>query len=192
LLNFHDTFLRLPAAYNTDKDGKPLLSWRVAILPFIEQKELYDQFHHDEPWDSDHNKKLIAKMPPTYLAPGSKAAPGKTVYLGVGGKHGLLGKPAKVVENNSFANGVNMASATDGTSNTVVIVEASDELAVEWTKPDEWVPDPKNPLKGVVGLRPAGFLAVYLDGHVQLLPRTTSVKNANAVFSRDGGERIEE
>ena len=84
-----------------------------------------------------------------------------------------------------------MAAVTDGTSNTIVIVEASDELAVEWTKPEVWEPDPKNPLKGVIGLRPNGFLAAFLDGHVQLLPKTTSVKNANALFGRDDGERIE-
>ena len=49
-----------------DKDGKPLLSWRVLILPYVEQEDLYKQFHLDEPWDSEHNKKLIEKMPAVY------------------------------------------------------------------------------------------------------------------------------
>ena len=58
----------------TDKDGKTLLSWRVDILPFIEQDTLYKEFHLDEPWDSEHNKKLLAKMPKVFRAPGSKAS----------------------------------------------------------------------------------------------------------------------
>src|SRR5262245_11036025 len=58
LHNYHDTYGKLPPAAICDKAGKPLLSWRVAILPFIEQNALYKQFKLDEPWDSEHNKKL--------------------------------------------------------------------------------------------------------------------------------------
>src|SRR4051794_32667612 len=53
-----------PAVYG--KDGRPLLSWRVAILPFIEQDDLYKQFRLDEPWDSPHNRRLLPKMPKLY------------------------------------------------------------------------------------------------------------------------------
>ena len=45
------------------KDGKPALSWRVALLPYLDQQSLYDRFHLDEPWDSPHNKALIKEMP---------------------------------------------------------------------------------------------------------------------------------
>src|SRR5207302_1956982 len=69
-INYADAFGRAPAAAICDKNGKPLLSWRVAILPFIEQDNLYKQFHLDEPWDSDHNKKLLARMPNVYALPG--------------------------------------------------------------------------------------------------------------------------
>ena len=61
--NYHDARGRLPAAYTVDKDGKPLLSWRVLILPYTEEAALYKEFHLDEPWDSEHNKNLIARMP---------------------------------------------------------------------------------------------------------------------------------
>ncbi len=64
--NYHDVYGRLPAPAIMDKDGKPLLSWRVAILPFIEQDNLYKQFKLDEPWDSEHNKKLLVQMPGIY------------------------------------------------------------------------------------------------------------------------------
>jgi RNA polymerase sigma factor (sigma-70 family) len=67
--NYHDANGNMPHDI-TDKDGKPMLSWRVAILPYIEQDNLFKQFKLDEPWDSDHNKKLLALMPSTYRTPG--------------------------------------------------------------------------------------------------------------------------
>ena len=70
--NYNDTFADLPLAAIGDTNGKPLLSWRVAILPFIEQDNLYKQFKLDEPWDSDHNIKLIQRMPEIYRLPGDK------------------------------------------------------------------------------------------------------------------------
>ena len=80
--NFNSTYRSFPAAYSTSKDGKPLLSWRVQILPYIEEGPLYGEFHLDEPWDSEHNKQLIPRMPRIYAAPGSKAAKEfKTNYL---------------------------------------------------------------------------------------------------------------
>ena len=60
---YNDVKQSFPAAASYDANGKPLLSWRVLILPYIEQQELYNQFHLDEPWDSEHNRTLIAKMP---------------------------------------------------------------------------------------------------------------------------------
>src|SRR5262249_22217463 len=69
----HDTMGLFPAAAIADRGGKPLLSWRVAILPYIEQQALYNQFKRDEPWDSEHNKKLLAKMPAIYAPLGVKA-----------------------------------------------------------------------------------------------------------------------
>src|SRR5262249_40256468 len=80
LHNYHDTMGNFPPAAIVDEQGNRLLSWRVAILPYIEQVELYKQFKLDEPWDSDHNKKLIAKMPKTYALPNKMSKPGETHY----------------------------------------------------------------------------------------------------------------
>ena len=74
--NFHSTYGALPGVAIVDAKGKALLSWRVAILPFIEEDALYRQFHLDEPWDSKHNKKLLARMPKLY-APTVTGKPGK-------------------------------------------------------------------------------------------------------------------
>jgi hypothetical protein len=70
--NYYDTYGYLPPAAVYGKNGKPLLSWRVLLLPFLDQNELYRQFHLDEPWDSAHNKKLLAQMPRVYRIPGQK------------------------------------------------------------------------------------------------------------------------
>ena len=79
--NYQSANNAFPRPAITDKDGKPLLSWRVAILPYIEQQELYNKFKLDEPWDSPHNKALIKEMPPIYVCPSrANVEPGTTTY----------------------------------------------------------------------------------------------------------------
>jgi len=176
----HDALKSLPPAYSVDKNGKLLLNWRVAILPFVEQEGLWRQFRMDEPWDSEHNKKLIPLMPEVYRAPGSRAGPGKTNYLTVRGKDSMFPGAEKI----SFA------QVKDGTSNTIMVVEAADSSAVQWTKPDDFVPDPKEPAKGLVGLRPGGFLAALGDGSVQFLPASADPDKLKALFTRAGQESV--
>ena len=66
LRSYNDAYGHFPPAAVSDKSGKPLLSWRVLMLPWIQQGKLFKEFHLDEPWDSDHNKKLLEKMPPLF------------------------------------------------------------------------------------------------------------------------------
>src|SRR5262249_9824867 len=82
--NYHDTFGFFPASAIYSKAGKPLLSWRVALLPFLNQDNLYKQFHLDEPWDSEHNKKLLDKMPDIFRVPGQKDKNGTFYQVFVG------------------------------------------------------------------------------------------------------------
>ncbi|MBC7820403.1 MAG: DUF1559 domain-containing protein, partial [Planctomycetaceae bacterium] len=81
--NYHDVTKAFPPAANVDAKGKKLLSWRVHILPYVDQAPLYKQFHLDEPWDSEHNKQFIKQIPPVYVQPthADLAKDGKTVYL---------------------------------------------------------------------------------------------------------------
>ncbi|MFT3879988.1 MAG: DUF1559 domain-containing protein [Gemmatales bacterium] len=136
--NFHGDFNRLPNQAICDKDGKPLLSWRVAMLPYLEQDQLYKQFKLDEPWDSDHNKKLIDKMPKCYVHPFAKNVPANhTLYQVFFSKQGA--KPAAaIMETGKMTLG--MLSVQDGTSNTFIVTDAAAE-AVPWTKPADLLYD---------------------------------------------------
>ena len=178
----HDVNNRFPAAFIADKEGKPLLSWRVAILPYIEQDTLYKQFHLDEPWDSEHNKKLIAKMPEIYKSPSGNAGEGKTNYLVLrGDKMGFAGK-----------DGLKLREFKDGTSNTILLVEADDEKAVEWTKPADLEPTEKDPHAGLGGMYPEGFLTGFADGSVRVIKYSVDPKLLWALFTRAGGEALPE
>ncbi|CAN5165334.1 hypothetical protein BH11PLA2_BH11PLA2_43020 [soil metagenome] len=154
--NFESAYGKLPSAAICDKAGKPLLSWRVHILPYIEQDALYKQFKLDEPWDSPNNKPLIAKMPKAYSDPRVPLKEGETIYKVFTGKEALF-------ETNS---GRKFSQVTDGLSNTIMAVEGGEPVI--WTKPDDIVFDstkdlPKLELPG--GLKDINVLMA--DGSVR-------------------------
>jgi len=149
--NYNDAFGALPTNV-LSKDNKPHLSWRVQLLPFVEQDELYKQFQLDEPWDSDHNKKLIEKMPKLYAPIRVKADPGKTFYQAFGGSNGWLKTGARIP-----------ASFPDGTSNTFLVAEAA--KPVVWTRPDDLSFDGKD-VPALGGLFDGKFHAALADGSV--------------------------
>jgi hypothetical protein len=182
--NYNDAYQgKLPAHAIYSKDGKPLLSWRVAILPFIEQSDLYNQFHLDEPWDSEHNKALIAKMPKVYLPPNAPPtkAPGMTYYqIFVGGGAPWERSPKQPSIPRTFV---------DGTSNTIMIAEAGDPVI--WTKPDDLPYDPAKPLPKLGNAwNPAGFLVALADGSVRSISPTISEKTMRAAITAAGGETL--
>ena len=186
--NFHDTYRGLPASYNVDADGKPLLSWRVHILPFIGENRLYEQFHLDEPWDSDHNKKLIPQMPMVYRCPNSRAPGGQTTYLGLVSEKSVL-QPQKKGERAPV--GVRFAEVTDGTSNTLAVVGVNDRRAVPWSKPADHEYSTDAPLAGLLGMFRGGFQAGMCDGSVHFIAETVDVDTLLGLMTRDGGERVD-
>ncbi|WP_246196567.1 DUF1559 domain-containing protein [Aquisphaera giovannonii] len=180
--NYHSANNAFPRDI-TDKDGKPLLSWRVAILPFIEQNDLYMKFKLDEPWDSPNNKPLLAEMPKAFLCPSlAKADPTMTTYRGFEG-------PGAMFE---AGQDIGMAAVTDGTSNTIMIVEAKE--AAPWTKPgglafDQGADaDPAH--YGAGSSHPGGFNAGFDDGSVRFIKDTVAVQVFKALVTRAGGEVI--
>jgi hypothetical protein len=181
LHNFHDTRKAFPAHAIYSPDGQPLLSWRVQILPYLEDggAALYKEFKLDEPWDSEHNRALIARMPAVYANPNFISEPGKTNLLAVVGEHCGF---------NGTKQGMNFRYFSDGTSKTVVLVEADADRAVEWTKPDDWQYDPNNPSAGLGNLRPGSWNAGFADGSVQQVSNNIDREMLKALFTRDGGE----
>ncbi len=169
---------RFPPAALCDARGKPLLSWRVAILPFLEQERLYKEFHLDEPWDSEHNKPLLAKMPAVYALPGvTMKQPGLTPYQVFVGKDALFdgGRKPRLP-----------ADIPDGTSNTMLVVEGAD--AVPWTKPADIPLDDKDPRSRVGGWHGDLFDVLLCDGSVRPLDRKKVSEETfrNAIMPADG------
>ncbi len=181
--NYMDAYRNFPTVANFDKNGKPLLSWRVHLLPFLDQVKLYKEFHLDEPWDSEHNKTLIEKMPAVYRSSKNKELnqAGKTTYLVPIGEHMIFTGTDKTVS---------IRDITDGTSNTILTVDADDAHAVIWTKPDDLKIDPQKPQTGLHDHPRSGFLVGLADGSVRFLPAKIDAKTLNALFTRDGGEVV--
>lgn len=180
-LSEHGTF---PPHAIYSKDGKtPLLSWRVAILPYLEQNELYKQFKLDEPWDSEHNKKLIARIPAIYKSP--TAAPskevGRTPFLAFVGGGAFFDATPK---------GAAVRDMVDGFSKTLMVVEAQEQ--VPWTKPDDIRFDPSKPIpKFAVEGKDADYLVLFADGSVQKLSKGLVEKKLKALITRAGNEPID-
>jgi len=187
--NYHDVFNGLPPAYNVDEEKKPLLSWRVHILPFVEQQQLYDQFHLDEPWDSEHNKKLIAQMPPVYRSPRSAADPTMTTYLTPRSETSAFAPDPNLKAGDRRGN--NFAKILDGTSNTIAVVEVDDDHAVIWTKPDDYEYTDEDPLQALRNTWRNVFLAGMCDGSVQAISSTINPDVLKALFTRNGGEAVQ-
>ena len=179
--NHHDTYKGFPAAATVDKAGKPLLSWRVHVLPFLGAASLYDQFKLDEPWDSTHNKKLIAQMPAVFACPSGSLKPGMTTYLGVSGEKSIFNGSQKL----------GFRDVRDGTANTLMVVDADDSLAITWTKPGDLTWSADSPLKGLVGHHGDGFQAVFCDGHTRYFPASITAEMLTALFTKAGGEVVE-
>jgi hypothetical protein len=184
---------RLPPAVLRDAEGKPLLSWRVLILPYLEQNHLYEQFHLNEPWDGPHNISLLSAMPRVYSAPTAlpvetRAEPYSTfdqVFTG---------------EGTAFEGSQGLRFPEDfprGTSSVLLVAEAGQ--AVPWTKPDDLRYEDHGPMPSLGGVftgesrfslfgsnRVKGFHGVLADGSVRFFDSTTEETTLrNAIMRKE-------
>lgn len=172
------TINRFPDTAIYDSSGRALLSWRVALLPYLNEQELYNEFNRDEPWDSEQNKKLIARMPAVFARAG--VAGGSTCCLAVQG-------PGAMFEG---GRGRGLPEVTDGTASTILLVEVDASLAVPWTKPDDFTFDPEAPLNGLVGDDGDGIVVLMADSSAYFLKQPLDPARLAALITRSGGEKI--
>ncbi len=163
------------------RDGKPLLSWRVALLPFLGENGLYEQFHLDEPWDSPNNKPLVAKMPDVFESPGGSFAAGQTGYVVAVGKDTMF----------DGEKGTAISAVTDGTSNTILAFAVGPDKAVAWTKPDDLEFDPRHPLAGLGTIDGPGIPAALADGSVHTLPESVDADTFRWLILRNDGHVVD-
>lgn len=185
--NYHNDYDRLPDVVSM-KDGKPLHSWRVHILPYVEYDQLYKQIKLDEPWDSEHNLKLFESVPipKIYDHPGQNEGPNrKTFYKAFYSKPNK--NPAagfKLGARTTFANMV------DGTSNTIALVEAGPPVL--WYKPEDIEFDPNAPLPKMVSPWPDNRVQVaFFDGHIQSMWLGQKEDLWKAAITSNGGEVVD-
>jgi hypothetical protein len=134
--NYHDVYKGFPAAYIADEDGKPLHSWRVALLPFLERADLYERYNFNEPWDSPNNLQVAQQMPEVFRCPDSPSGPGSNLTNYVV----IIGDPSQKPMQSLFLpnHWTAFREISDGTSNTILVLETA--TPVPWTQPDA---DPK-------------------------------------------------
>jgi hypothetical protein len=190
LMFYNDAHRQLPPPARCDKDGKPLLSWRVLILPYLGERELFSQFKLDEPWDSPANGKLIAKMPRVFALPGAKTREsGRTVYqavVGAGAGWELM-PAAKAMHG---ARGLALYGMPDGTSNTVAVVEAPE--GVPWTKPEDLVYEQGKALPKLGNHFGGKVNILTFDGTALTVRLPIADDDWRALITRAGGEPISE
>lgn len=182
LLTYADRDGTFPATASQATDGRPLLSWRVHLLPRLREEQLYRQFHLDEPWDSGHNRPLIDQMPAVFARPEGAGKPGHTPYLVPMG----AGTALSAHEETAYR------EFQDGTSNTILLVEADREHEVVWTKPADIELDIQRPSAGLVDPRLGGFSVLFADGRVRFLKEDIALDALRAFFTRAGHEAGEE
>ena len=180
LTEYHRLHHKLPHPSN-DRDGKPLLSWRVHLLPFVGEQELYERFHLDEPWDSEHNRALLSQMPDTYR--NMEPVRGETTtYLLATGPAALY-SPGKTVS---------LDDLDLGNTATILVVEANSARSIAWTKPGDFAFDPRDIFAGLGGQRKGGFLALMAGGTVDFIDFTTSPDKVRELFRPKMKETAEE
>lgn len=171
----------LPPQCVVDEEGNRLLSWRVLILPYLEQSNLYQAFRLDEPWDSPHNLKVAQTIPFPFASEDGALDPNGvplTKIVAPLTEKSAFGKPGKPV---------GFRHITDGTSNTLWFFESKHD-GVPWTKPEDVVVDVEDPKKAIGG--EGDFIGSLIDGSVHSFPKDLKADTLNALITINGGEVI--
>jgi prepilin-type processing-associated H-X9-DG protein len=185
---YHDANGSFPPAYLADEDGNPMHSWRVLLLPFLEEKLLYDQYDFDQPWNSPHNQALADLMPAAYRCPSDENADlSETSYVMIVGP-GTIGDGPNAAKN---------ADITDGMHNTIMLVEMADS-GINWLEPrdldvQEMSFEVNDPAGNSISSRHPGVANVaFADGSVQSIDDDIDPETVKAMTTIAGGEEVSE
>ena len=186
LHNYFDTNKSLAPAYTVDQDGKPLHSWRVLFLPYLNQGDLYGKIRLDEPWDSEHNKQFHSQMPAVYSCPSAD-----------GDDHSMTGYSVVVGEETVFGDPttkISFRDIKDGTQSTIFIVERKKPVC--WMDPTQEITF-EEACKGVnvsengIGSNHTDGTSIGLfDGSVNKDVDTIDPKMLRALLTNAGGESL--
>lgn len=186
--NQHSVFKQFPDPALRDAENNKLLSWRVAILPYLGESELYEKFHLDESWDSPHNMTLLEQIPEQYVTQEANVETGHTLYLApINVEPPSPDSPhlAWVADGPS-----KMRDFLDGTSNTILIVETNQSNSVPWTKPDDLMVDLSNPSEIIGDVFQGGSHMVMADGAVLFITKNIDSEVLKALLTRANKETI--
>ena len=185
LHNYHDQYGAFPPAVVRDADGTPLHSWRTLILPFLEQQALYNSIDLTKPWNHPANQKARETTIPEYRCPSapSEVAQDHTTYLALSGEqlafHPTLGRGLKEI--------------MDGTSNTLLVVEVTQDRAIPWMQPQDLN------IEALLANATAsnqnhmgGFQAVLCDGSVRFVSSTLEKATLQSLATINGNEPVPE
>jgi hypothetical protein len=187
MYNYHEDHAQFPPQAIYDAAGNPLLSWRVALLPYLGREELYKQFHLDEPWDSAHNLTLLSQMPHIYKHRWATPPEPYMTYFRVFVTAPDVRPRSIFVGRLGIHRGV--ISARDGLESTIMIVEAAE--AVPWTKPAELPFVPGQPLAKLGGHFRKGFSIIMCDFSFYFVRPKFDEQQMKAAITYDGGETID-
>ncbi len=184
LHSYHDVMGTLPQDI-FDKDGKAILSWRVELLPYIEQTALYNQIDRTKPWDDAANKAFVERMPEVFKHFGrATKEKGFTHFQTFTAEKAIEGGNPLLVPGRKLR----LLGITDGTSNTLMVVDG--ETAVNWLKPGDLPYDPKK-VPRIGDPKTGKFIACMGDGSVRWFDlKKLGEKKLHALITVDGGEVV--
>jgi hypothetical protein len=182
--NYHDTYGHFPKAATTARDvggnTDTPHSWRIDLLPFLGAADVFQQYKMDEPWDGPNNKKLLDRMPAVFRSPYDDPKSMSTAYAVLVGK-GTIFEPR--------SKGIKISEIMDGTSNTLLVVEARRNCP--WTKPEDIPFDADKPVPELGGFVEDKFGAAMADGHATIFSRSNVENILKPMITRNDGIPIQ-
>ncbi|HXY34134.1 MAG TPA: DUF1559 domain-containing protein [Planctomycetaceae bacterium] len=183
--NYHDAYGCFPPAYVADKNGRRMHSWRVLLLRFLEEGGLYKQYRFDEPWDGPHNRALAAQTPLIFRCASDLENTTEANYFVVVGPNTVF----------PGATPIGIKDITDGTANTILLVEAI-HSGINWLEPQDM--SYEEAVRGInckagwsISSRHKGGAQVaFADGSVRFLPNDTPVEQLPRMLERNDGQEV--